>query len=63
MTQEHRSTNNSAKRKSTLRGTCVELTSPRVQRSAVSGKLVFVSERDQALRKQRAQELNLGWYV
>lgn len=40
-----------------------KLVSPEVQRSAASGKLVIVTEEEQAERKRKAEKLGLKWYV
>lgn len=37
----------------------IKLTSPNVRRSAVSGKLVYVSDRQLAKEKERAKQLGL----
>lgn len=40
-----------------------KLVSPEVQRSTASGKLVVVTEKERAERRQKAEKLGLKWYV
>lgn len=40
----------------------IKLSSPNVRRSAVSGKLVYVSDRQLAKEKERAKQLGLSWF-
>lgn len=40
----------------------IKLSSPNVRRSAVSGKLVYVSDSQLAKEKERAKQLGLRWF-